>query len=104
MLLDNKDFLAKLEQIFVETKDKGSVWLWFKQLPVWTGKHRGGQDKKDRQSLQIQQNLDSQQFTLLVRLKTKKHRFSTKVPPEESAYFQRLLHNVLLVHYPKNKT
>lgn len=104
MLLDNKDFLSKLEQIFQETKEKGSVWLWFKQLPVTLGKHRGGKDKKDRESLQIQQNLDSQQFALLVRMKTKKHRFSTKVSPEESAYFQRLLHNVLLVQYPKNKS
>lgn len=104
MLLDNKDFLSKLEQIFLETRDKGSVWLWFKQLPERIGKHRGGKDEKDRKDLQIQQNNDSHQFTLLVRLKCKKHRFSTKVASEEAAYFQRLLHNILLVQYPKTSS
>ncbi|OMJ72359.1 hypothetical protein SteCoe_29226 [Stentor coeruleus] len=101
MLLDYQDFLKKLEEAFAETKDKGSVWVWFKQCPEWVGKHRTGKDREERRNLQVQQNLESHPFTLVVRMKTKKRRFTTKVPAEESAYFQRLLHNILLVNYPK---
>ena len=101
MLLENQAFLERLEQLFAETKDKGSVWLWFKQLPDWVGKHRKGKDLEERQNLQVQRNLDSQPFTLLVRVKANKRRFSTKVSSEEAAYFQRLLHNILLVNFPK---
>ena len=101
MLIDNQEFLRRLELSFSETKDKGSVWLWFKQSPDWVGKHRKGRDLDERNSLQAQKNLDNQPFQLIVRFKTKKNRFSTKVPSEEAAYFQRLLHNILLVNVPK---
>lgn len=101
MLLDNQEFLRRLEESFAESKEKGSVWLWFKQSPEWIGKHRKGKDLEARKSLQDQQNLDSQPFSLIVRFKAKKRRFSTKVPSEEAAYFQRLLHNILLVNLPK---
>jgi Signal recognition particle 14kD protein len=99
MLVDNQEFLAKLEKIFKETTDKGSVWLWFKQYSDQPIKHRKGKDLKQRQEIQAQQNLELQPFTLLVRLKTKKHRLSTKVASEEAAYFQRLVHNILLVNF-----
>ena len=101
MLLDNQEFLTRVERIYAEAKDKKSVWLWFKQCPDRVGNHRKGKDLEERKTLQNQKNSDSQPFSLLVRLKTSKHRLSTKVASEEAAYFQRLLHNILLVNLPK---
>jgi hypothetical protein len=100
MLLDFQEFLKRLEEVMNEGGGKGSYWLWFKQFPERVGKHRKGKDEEATRSLQIEQNAESKHFTLVVRLKTKKKRFSTRVPAKEAEYFQRLLHNVLLVNSP----
>ena len=101
MLLDNQEFLKRLEILFQETKDKSSIWLWFKQCPDWVGKHRKGKDLKERKELQATKNQESEPFALIVRVKSRKRKYSTKVLPDEAAYFQRLLHNILLVNCSK---
>ena len=51
MLLDNQEFLTRVERIYAEAKDKKSVWLWFKQCPDRVGNHRKGKDLEERKTL-----------------------------------------------------
>ncbi|CAG9316666.1 unnamed protein product [Blepharisma stoltei] len=99
MLLDNENFLKRLEQLYQEKGEKGSVWITFKQYDeIWRkGMHRKGKDKIARKEDRQRKNQEGVPLMLLVRAKTDTEKISTKVLPEDVAYFQKVLHNAMLV-------
>jgi len=98
-MLSNEDFLANLEKISKDTQEAGSLWVTFKQFEEIRpeGKFRAKLGKKGFEEMRLKKNQEGHQFSLLVRAKTNKGKFSTVVPPENANYFQRLLHNCLLI-------
>lgn len=59
--------------------------------------HRKGKDKKARAEELQKKNREEIPLGLLIRVKTDEEKISTRVMPEDVAYFQKVLHNAMLI-------
>ncbi|KAJ1852545.1 hypothetical protein GGH12_001282 [Coemansia sp. RSA 1822] len=105
MLLNNDEFLAALAELFVATRENGSVTVTVKRYD-YEGVKQERQKKRaktasNEEAMQLivdRLSLDDAEYATLVRANTEKRKLSTLVAPSSLDVFLARYHGLLMVN------